>query len=99
MAKLENEKLGVSFTLPDKPTVRQQLAYYSETGLARGTELFESFWRGALLLIGDWQCEKMPDLNADLDAITDPDASAVIIWAGTQVKLHMDRLDEVPKNS
>jgi hypothetical protein len=99
MAEFKNEKLGASFTLPDKPTVRQQLAYFSEAGLARGQELFERYWRGALTVIQEWKCDLLPDAHADLDTVTDMRIVEVILWAGTQVKLYMEALDNVPKNS
>ena len=54
MIEKKNERLGVSFQLPDRVTVRQQLAYYSGAGLAVGDELFERYWQGAKAIITDW---------------------------------------------
>ena len=85
------------FTVPDKITVRQQLQYFSEARVP-GQPLFERFWLGARPLIIDWQCEIMPDKNIDLETITDPDVTQVIIWAGIQVKTHIDSLENIAKN-
>jgi hypothetical protein len=99
MAKFENEKLGVSFSLPEKPTVRQQLAYFSEAGLARGQEFFERLWLGACSIIQDWQCPTFPDANIDISTISDPNVTEVILWASMEVRGYMNALDNIPKNS
>lgn len=93
-----NEALSVSFTLPDKFTVRMQLSYYSN--LARGSELFERYWLGALAVLENWKCERIPDpLALNLDEVTDPKITDVILWVGLEVKRRMDTLEDVPKNS
>ena len=79
-------------------TVRKQLAYFSEAGLARGKDTMERFWRGAVAVIEGWQCERLPDIDVDLDTLTDPKLVEVIIWTALEVKRHMDALDDVPKN-
>jgi hypothetical protein len=94
----KNEQLGASFTVPDKITVRQQLAYYSEAALAFGDEFFIRLWKGATALIQDWQCADVP-LTTDIETDTNPKAASVMIWAGMRVKEHIDRLETVPKNS
>lgn len=93
-----NDKLGASFNLPDRITVRQQLAYFSEAGLAHGDELFLRLWYGARKLISDWKCEAFPDPSVNLDEVDDPRIAEVVLWAGMEVKTHMDRLDTIPKN-
>lgn len=97
MAEFKNEKLGVRLVVPDRPTVRQQLAYFSEAGLARGRELFERYWLGARQIILEWECSLFT-LDANLDELSDPAATTVIVWAAMQVKAHMDGLESVPKN-
>ena len=94
----KNESLGVSFSVPDTVTVRQQLAYYSEAAMAFGEDLFPRLWAGARTLIRDWQCEAVP-LNVDIDADTNPKAGPVMIWASLRVKEHVDKLGNVEKNS
>ena len=94
----KNEQFGLSFSVPDKVTVRQQLAFYSEAARASGDELFERMWLGARTVIQDWKCTAMPDLNANIDELTDPDAAGAIVWASMRVKEHMDGLENIPKN-
>lgn len=98
MPVFKNDKFDLEFSIKDKPTVRDQLAYFSEVGLARGSELFERLWLGARALILDWKCKVFPDFMLDLDKISDSNVTEILIWAGLQVKRHMDSLDEVPKN-
>lgn len=97
MIEKKNESLGASFQIPDRVTVRMQLAYFSEAALARGEELFVRLWEAAKAIIAEWKCEGIP-LDVDLDEATDPRATEVILWASTEVKAHMDSLERVPKN-
>jgi hypothetical protein len=92
----KNENLGVSFSLPETVTVRQQLAYYSEAALAFGDDLFPRLWAGAKTLIQNWQCEDVP-LDTDLDASSNPKAAPVMIWAGMRVRDFIDGLEKVEK--
>jgi len=94
----KSDDFGVSFSVPDKVTVRQQLAYYSEAARAANEDLFMRLWLGARQVLDDWKCEAMPDRFADLDSVTDPRAAGAITWAAMQVKSHMDKLEQVPKN-
>src|SRR3990167_7604281 len=54
MPEFTNADFGAKFRVPDRPTVRQQLAYFSEAGMARGKEMFERLWLGGLALAGGW---------------------------------------------
>ncbi len=92
-----NERLNVRFVLPDKVTVRQQLAYFSNTSLARGSEMYERWWLGAQALITDWQCERF-EMDVDLGSITDPKITEIVLWTSLEVRKYMDALEEVPKN-
>ena len=85
------------FVVPDKITVRQQLEYFSEARVPN-RPVFERLWLGALPLIQDWQCEILPDQNVNLDDITNPHITEVIVWAGVLVKQHIDALDYTEKN-
>lgn len=87
------------FSVPDKVTVRQQLAYYSETAAASGSDIFERYWQGAKALITSWQCEIMPDHKIDLATVTNPKIAELVVWAGVSVKNYLDTLEELPKNS
>jgi hypothetical protein len=100
MATFTNEKLKTSFVLSDKITVRAQLAYFSEIGLARGREMWERLWFAARAIIQDWKCEIIPDLEKlNIDEVTDPDITELVIWASVEVKSYMDNLENIPKNS
>lgn len=95
----ERENPNVKFSVPDRVTVRQQLAYYSEAAASKGADLFERYWLSARPLITYWQCEIMPDVKTDLDTVTNPKVAEVVIWAGITVKNYLDTLEELPKNS
>jgi len=95
--EITRQNPSARFTVPDKITVRQQLAYFSAS-VAPDRAMLERYWLAAIPLINDWQCGILPDINTDLDSITDPHATQVIIWAGLEVKKHIDMLGEVSKN-
>jgi len=95
--RYENRELHVSFELPDRPTVRQQLRWRGETVSMPGAELFEKLWAGARQLITAWECDAV-GIDADLDALTDPAAAQIVEWVGLQVFTHMRALEDLPKN-
>lgn len=87
----------VRFTIPDRPTVRQQMAYFSEaTGTQREAHL-ERLWLGARSLIQDWECELFA-CDVDLDLVSDPRIMEIMLWAAIQVRDHLNKMDETPKN-
>lgn len=90
-----------TFALPDKITVRQQLAYISASSSVDQSQFLEKTWEGAKAMIipQSWRCEIMPDMGADLDTLTDPKIADVILWVGMQVREHINSLESVPKNS
>jgi hypothetical protein len=53
------------FTLPARPTVRQQLEYYSRYNDTRSDPMYLRLWYSAQVLIKDWQSEVLP-MSADL---------------------------------
>lgn len=93
----EREDGKCSLEVPDRPTVRQQLNYFSTIGGTEGNYLLR-WWVGAQSLITDWKCEALPDHKTDLDKITDPTQTDVIIWAGLKVREHMNALEDLSKN-
>lgn len=96
--KYESEELDVSFEIPDKPTVRQQLAY--KAALATGGDWISRGWAGFLAIMQDWQCAKVPDVLAlDMDKETDPDIADIVIFVSGKTINHMSELERVPKNS
>lgn len=97
--KFENENWGgVKFNTPEKPSVFQIVAYDSARFGANGAPPILVLWEMAKALIEDWECEALPDPQADLKAVTDARAARVIEWAGIQVSAWRRSLDEIPKN-
>lgn len=115
MAEYKNEALGVSFTIPDAISIRKQLQYrramvsaYTSEALARGNDelltreddFYPLFFTGAKVVIEDWKCEHLPVLNGlNFDDVTNPHVADVVFWVCNTVSGHMNRLEEVPKNS
>ncbi len=99
MAEFKRKKPSARFTVPDRLTVRQQLNYMSAVSIRPGID-WAGLWNGAVLLMDSFECELIPSLEKlDLDQVTDPKITSVLIWAGWEVKRHMDKLEEVEKNS
>lgn len=109
MAEYKDEQLGVSFTVPDAISVRKQLQYrraignaFSSGVLAPAGEdnFYPLFLVGAKVVIEGWQCEHLPVLNGlNFDEVTNPRVADVVFWTCNTVAGHMNRLEEVPKNS
>jgi len=98
MATYTNEKFGVSFTLPDKMTVRKQLDWRGRVIESDGTT-FIRHWQAIRPLIEDWDYEPFPKLaDIDLDELTDKKLADVIFWASNEGAGHMSGLDDIPKN-
>jgi hypothetical protein len=98
--KYTNEKLGCSFELPDRPTVRQQLKLFSDLRIWIEDPPLIRYWEAGKQFVTDWQCEVVPDLQAaNLDEMTNPKQTNVISWVGLTIHLHFDRLEDLPPNS
>jgi len=95
--EITRQNPSARLVVPDKVTVRQQMAYFSAAYAVEGP-VFERYWAGAAQLITEWECEIFPDKSVSIDSVTNPQVTAVLIWAGLQVKNHIDSLDEVPPN-
>ena len=100
--KINNEKLGFSFDLPDQLTVRQQLQYRGRMGVGLyrdNPDMYLDMWKAALSLIENWECEQSPDPNAlDLDTVTDVKIADIVAAVGMDVFLHTRKQEEVEKN-
>ena len=93
------EKDGNKFSIPDRPTVRQQMRYFSTVQWADNPQRMELHWEAARELITEWYSERLPVLEEiDIDALSDPSDLNVLVWAGAQVAVYMTRLEDVPKN-
>ena len=87
-----------TFTVPDRPTVKQQLKWF---GAAMGHDKADTWlrnWEGAKQLIESWKSDILPDYKIDLDTITDPSQRELIIWVGLEVVKLMNALEDIPKN-
>jgi len=99
MPTFENEELVCSFSIPDKPTIRQILRYDSVVELnGFAGDTYERLWNGVKHIVSDWKCPHV-DPRADLDDVTSLDAMRVIKWSGLIVWTFVDDLKHVPKNS
>lgn len=98
--EFRNEKPKCVFAVPEKITVRQQLAYYSAAGTVDKNMILENSWSAAKQIIvpQSWKCEVMPDINASLEELTSPLATEVILWAGAKVREYLSDFENLPKN-
>lgn len=101
MKKFESKDLGVSFTLPDKMTARQQLVFRRKTaGFVEADDLYIRYWEAAVELVQDWECEKLPDPAAfDLDAEVAADVVDIVMYAANVTAGHFFSIGEVDPNS
>lgn len=86
------------FTVPDRPTVRQQMTWADAISTRDGVIRTEYYWSGVLTLIEDWECEIFPDPRVSLDDVDNPSILTVIRWAAIQAMYHMTGLEDIPKN-
>lgn len=87
------------FTIPDRPTVKQQLSWYSAAMWRDPAETLARYWEGAKQLIQKWESADLPDFKVDLESVSNPTQANIVIWAALRVKHHMDELEDLPKNS
>lgn len=88
-----------TFTVPDNPTIRQQLAYDSAIQLDNGgTPTFERLWLAFKTLVQDWKSDVIA-LDVDINEVSNPEAAALIEYAGLMAWRQMLELKQVPKNS
>ena len=100
MAEFKTDQWGgVRFTVPDKPTVFQIVAFDSRRLELDGQPSMIILWEMAKLLIQEWESEALPDFKADLEKLDDPRQARIIEWAGLAISAYRRGLDAVPKNS
>jgi hypothetical protein len=97
--EFQREKPDCKFEVPEKITVRMQLAYYSAASSIEQDKLLERSWEAAkqIIIPASWRCE-LVKLDSDLDELTDPQATDIILWAGMRVRDCMNELERIPKN-
>ena len=99
MAHYENEELGVSFSLPERFTVRENLNFRGHLGRVASDSAFIRYWVAALPIIEDWQCALIPDPAAlDMDTETDARIADIVQWTANSVAGHMLALVAPEKN-
>lgn len=99
MAHYENETIGVAFDLPDRITVRMQLAFRGAVALAMNENSYIRYWHGALTVIENWTCARLPDpAELDMDASDDPALADIVAWTTNAVVGHMMNRETPPKN-
>lgn len=98
MARLSNDDLGVSFEIPDRFTVREQLAFRSRIAGTAGDVALIRYWHAAISVISDWQCELVPDPAAlDMDTEASVQVADIVQWTANAVAGHMAGIDTPPK--
>ena len=91
------DSLKIRFVIPDRPTVRQQMAYFSEATGTNSTTHLERLWLGARTLIQEWECDLFKH-DVDLDDVNDPQITDAMLWVAVQVRGYLNKLNELPKN-
>lgn len=100
MATFKNETYGTKFSMPARPTVRQQMRWTSAISMGPVAAAFERVWYGMKPLITDWQCEIIANpFEFDLDESDDYRAHDIIVWAAEQASSHMASLRDVKKST
>ncbi len=90
---------GARLVVPDEPSVLQIINFDSIRYDSNDSGAILVLWEMAKSLIEEWESEALPDINADLNEITDPRAARIIEWAGVMVSSYRRSLDTVSKNS
>ena len=97
--EFERENPPCKFSIPDRPTVRQQLEFFSLIAGTQDKDRLFRYWTGAQALITEWECELLPDRKKVLDDVDDSNITDVIVWAGISIVNYMNSLDSWGKNS
>lgn len=99
MAEYRSDALGVKFELPDRVTVRQQLAFRSRVAVVQPDEAFVAYWLAALGLLSDWECERVPDPAAlNMDEAVEPAVADIVQYTANTAAAHMLALRHPGKN-
>ena len=99
MTAFTNERIGVSFELPERLSVRAQLHFRIAVAAADDTNWLIRYWQAALPLLSNWQCEALPDPAAlDIDTADDPALTNIVQWTANTVAGFMLQLETPAKN-
>lgn len=99
MAHYEQPELGVSFDLPDDPSVFD-IVRYDSTRLERNDEpAILILWECLRPLVQNWASEDLPDVNTPLTKVKSLKAAQVVEWAAFRGSEWRLGLDSISKNS
>jgi hypothetical protein len=108
-----HEETGTKLTLPERPTVYQQLMYSSALFDYKDENVFWRNWLCAQFLIENWESEIIPERTEVfkerlpgeegesgifLTEETDSRVTDVLIWAGNRAAIHIATLGKITKN-
>jgi hypothetical protein len=92
-------KDGITFTIPDEPTIRQIMRYDSEVESRQGLSLYERLWAGVCAIAQDFTSDTGLELSVDvLDNPLDQASYENIKWASLAVFSYILDKKQVPKN-
>lgn len=95
----ENEELGVSFSLPEKITVRQHMTIKSRMVLMYNIDdYYLIVWNAISKFIEDWDCELIPEKEKLDTESEDLKISEILFWACTKANAWLTDLESVEKN-
>lgn len=98
--RYERDEGATGFDLPDRITVRQQLAFRSRLAMRNDGGAYGRYWDAAPLLVSNWQCALIPDMaGVDLDTAVDPRLTEIIIWVADTIANHIAEMETPAKNS
>jgi hypothetical protein len=95
--QFEYKEAGLSFSVPEKPSVLEVLAYDSARVDFAKSPAYVVMWECAKTWIKDWKCEKMPDPNVDLNTVSDPIVWKIIKEVGLDVSGHRVAQEQISK--
>lgn len=93
-----SDDLGVSFSLPERLTVRAGLDLRARLADSANDNAYIRWWLAAVPLLEDWDCPDLPD-PAALDVDTDATWHLldIVQYVANQTASHMLELESVPK--
>ncbi len=97
LERFDRAEPDAHFALPARPTVKQQLEYFSRYADTRSDPRYLRLWYSAQVLIVEWQCTLLPDFKIDLNQITDADITTLIMWVGNITLQYINDLEKLPK--
>lgn len=105
--EFKHPTFALSFTLPARMTVREQLSMRAQVnngifGDGGPESNYVAYWNVGLGLIQDWLCDRLPDPAAlDLDSEDDAVVANIVIWTANTVAAYLLEVggESVPKNS